>query len=406
MSVSGVIVRQDTLNSKLILEGDLSQRDLDKINVAIEKYSEDIHNFIQVKEDRDLVQIDVEILELSKTLMDKIGVNWSDSITFTDANPAAIVGDKFSQIMRLVDFTRTSIQVQVNMWEKEGKAKVLARPKLVCLSGKEASFLVGGEVPIISVDNGEAEVEYKEYGIKLDVSPSIEGDSVLLGMRSEVSDIDLTNSVNVAVTTEDIGTTQYSIPAFTKRITETQLFLKENQSIFIAGLLKDRVSKDELEKVPGLGDIPILGMLFKSKDYQGDQTELVISLTPRIIRKSKKAYTGDYIVKEKSQPYHYKTVNKSAAITEYVSGVQRVVNQSMSYPAMARDTGWKGALKLELNIASNGNLLESRIVDSSGYNVFDEHALAITKNLAPYPQFPLSMVEEMNIWVEIPIIFE
>ncbi|MCD6539812.1 MAG: TonB family protein [Candidatus Omnitrophica bacterium] len=406
LKIKDVVIRKDELNSKIILEGVVSKDGLDRINRVIEKYSANITNFLRVKEERDLVRIDVEVLELSKQLIDQLGIDWSHSMEWSEsiANKSAGLGGTPSEVIRIVDWTRTALEATVNLWEKEGKGKILARPKLLCLSGKEASFLVGGEIPILTYRKGEPSVEYKEYGIKLNISPTIKDKGIVLNLRSEISEIDADNSLDVTVFIPDSGSSQYSVPAFTKRTTETQLFLKDGQSIFISGLLEDKVSKDYLNKVPGLADIPVLGALFRSKDYQRDQTELVISLTPQIIRYApeeeelkKIASTYKPLVKEEE--------GISLPLANYIREIQRRISSALAYPALAEEAGWQGMVKLSLHLSSDGSLIAARIPQSSGYKVFDETVLRTVKEIRHYPPFP-SSIEEKELWIEIPVVYK
>jgi len=398
LRVKGVMIKEDTLNSKVILEGTISQQDLEKVKEVTKEHSEKIINFLKVREERDLVQVDVEILELTKELIDQLGIDWSNSVTFSTS---AVVGSHAKWI-RMHEWSRSAISATVSARFKEGKGKILARPKMVCLSGKEASFVVGGEVPILTYEGGEPAVEYKEYGVKLDISPLVEDDGVLLGMKTEISELDSTNDLDATVFVSDSGSSQFSVPAFSKRTAETQLFLKDGETLLMSGLLKDKISEDDIEKVPGLGDIPILGALFKSKDYQQDQTELVITLTPKIVRNSDS--------KEEAAPeLSFETPigrigKRSLPLVDYTRDVQNQINRALTYPAVAQEAGWQGSLKIGLSIASSGNILEAKITESSGYEVFDKAALDIAQAAGPYPRFPES-IEAYKLWVEVPVVY-
>jgi len=405
LKIEGVVIRKDDLNSKIILEGTVSKDDLDRINRVIEKYSANITNFLKIKEERDLVRIDVEVLELSKQLIDQLGIDWSHSMKWSEsiAAKSAGLGGTPPEVIRIVDWTRTALEATIHLWEKEGKGKLLARPKLLCLSGKEASFLVGGEVPILTYQEGEPNVEYKEYGIKLSISPTIKNKGIALNLHSEISEIDTDNSLDVTVFVSDSGSSQYSVPAFTKRTTETQLFLKDGQTIFISGLLEDKVSKEYLNKIPGLADIPILGALFRSKDYQRDRTELVISLTPRIIRYASEEEELKKIAST-YKPLVEEEEGISLPLASYIREVQRRISSALAYPVLAEEAGWQGMVKLSLHLSSDGSLIAVRISQSSGYKVFDESVLRIAKDISPYPPFP-SSIEEKELWIEIPVVY-
>jgi pilus assembly protein CpaC len=162
--------------------------------------------------------------------------------------------------------------------ERNGLGKVLAEPTLVARSGEHASFLVGGEVPIPVAQGGafgSITIEYKDFGVGLGFTPTVlDSDRIHLIVRPEVS------QPNFALGTAVGGTT---IPAFDTRRASTTIELGDGQSFAIAGLLSERMS-DFAEKYPVLGDIPVLGGLFRSSSYQNEETELVMIVTPRIVK--------------------------------------------------------------------------------------------------------------------------
>lgn len=165
--------------------------------------------------------------------------------------------------------------------EKRGVARILAEPNLVAINGQEASFLAGGEVPIPmvnSVQSGElprVTVEFKEFGVKLNFRPTIlDDETISLHVMPEVSSLDYTNGVVL----ED-----FRIPALDTRRAETTVQLHDGQSIVIAGLMMTKKEQGQ-EKVPWIGDVPVLGALFRSDSNDNSETELVILLTARIVR--------------------------------------------------------------------------------------------------------------------------
>jgi pilus assembly protein CpaC len=165
----------------------------------------------------------------------------------------------------------------VRLLQTRGLFQTLAEPNLVSESGKEASFLAGGEIPIPVAQGSGANlaisVTYKEYGIRLNFTPTVNGDRVHLKVRPEVSTIDFTNAVVL---------NGFRIPALATRRTETELELQNGQTFAVAGLMNNSV-RSSLQKVPGIGNIPIIGLLFTSKAAQKDQTELVVMITPVIL---------------------------------------------------------------------------------------------------------------------------
>jgi pilus assembly protein CpaC len=160
--------------------------------------------------------------------------------------------------------------------ESSGLAKLLAEPTLVALSGQEAKFLVGGEFPIpMSTGLGTVSVQWKKFGIILNFTPTVIADGALhLKLQTEVSDVDPSRSVTVG---------GFSIPGLTSRQSETTVRLADGQSFAIAGLLSDRV-RSTVNRIPFLGDLPILGVLFRSVSYQRDESELLVVVTAHLAR--------------------------------------------------------------------------------------------------------------------------
>jgi pilus assembly protein CpaC len=158
--------------------------------------------------------------------------------------------------------------------ESNGFAKVLAEPTLVTLSGQEARFLSGGEFPIpLSSTFGSVNVEWKKFGVLLRFTPTVIGEgSIHLKLAAEVSDLDPTISVTIGGTT---------IPGLSSRQSETTVRLGDGQSFAIAGLLSDKV-RSQIDKLPMLGNIPILGALFRSTQYRRDESELLVVVTARL----------------------------------------------------------------------------------------------------------------------------
>jgi pilus assembly protein CpaC len=171
--------------------------------------------------------------------------------------------------------------------QQRGLFQSLAEPNLVAQSGKEASFLAGGEFPVPIAQGSGANlaisVQFKEFGIRLNFTPVVNGDRVQLKVRPEVSTLDFGNAVVL---------NGFRIPALSTRRTETELELIDGQTFAIAGLLNNTMNST-LQKVPGIGDIPILGQLFRSKAAQKNRTELVVMITPQILRTNSPGVTNE-----------------------------------------------------------------------------------------------------------------
>ncbi|OYU39879.1 MAG: general secretion pathway protein [Pseudorhodobacter sp. PARRP1] len=158
--------------------------------------------------------------------------------------------------------------------ESKGVVRTLAEPNLTALSGQEAKFLAGGEYPIPVTDNDGIKIEYKPFGVELNFTPTVvDGDIINLVINASVSSIDTTNSVT---------TNGFSVNAFKRRETSTTVEMRDGESFAIAGLLQDDF-RDLNGQVPWLGDVPIIGALFRSAEYQRAQSELVIIVTPHLV---------------------------------------------------------------------------------------------------------------------------
>jgi pilus assembly protein CpaC len=163
--------------------------------------------------------------------------------------------------------------------QSEGVLQILAEPNLVTTTGKEASFLVGGEFPIPILQGGgnagAVTIQFREFGIRLTFNPVVtENGTIKMYVKPEVSTIDLANAVTVS---------GFLIPALATRRMETNVELGPGQSFVIGGLIDDRV-QDSMSKIPGLASIPLLGSLFKSRDERKSRTELIVMVTPEVTK--------------------------------------------------------------------------------------------------------------------------
>lgn len=172
--------------------------------------------------------------------------------------------------------------VVLDAYQNRGLAKILAEPTLTTLSGQDAQFLSGGSFPIpVSQENGRIGIEFKDFGVKLSFIPMIlDRSRINLKLNVSVSELANTNSLSL----EPIGTSAvFTIPSLTERRAASTVELSDGQTIGIAGLINENM-RSAVNKFPGLGDIPILGHLFRSQSFQKGQTELVILVTPKLAK--------------------------------------------------------------------------------------------------------------------------
>ena len=242
------------------------------------------------------VMLEVKIAEMSKSLMKRLGVNFSwtnagefgigtmgglvDIVQPTAAEmllgPVGVVTSP--QVNGLLRFNSGSATWTgfFDVLKSNGAVKILAEPTLIALSGQDASFLAGGEYPVpVPAGDGDVAIEYKPYGVYLKFTPIVLGDDrISIKVKPEVSEIDYSVATIIAGAT---------VPGVTTRKAETLVELADGQSFAIAGLLRD-TSRETAQKNPVLGDMPIIGALFKSKSFQRNETELIIIVTPHLAR--------------------------------------------------------------------------------------------------------------------------
>jgi pilus assembly protein CpaC len=195
--------------------------------------------------------------------------------TFDDEKPNGLV---FSDFLNLFFFDRKEgIGGVLRALQQRGGFQSLAEPNLIAYNGQEASFLAGGEFPVPVVQAGSTNavtIVFKEFGIRLNFKPTIAGDLIRLKVRPEVSTLDFANGVTLQ---------GFRIPALTSRRAETDVELRDGQSFAIAGLL-DNIRQNDSAAIPILSKLPILGNIFKSKAERAEETELMVLITPRLIR--------------------------------------------------------------------------------------------------------------------------
>ena len=238
------------------------------------------------------VNLRVRIAEMSRNLIRQLGVNWANLIELGKYTQIGLITNN-----PLVNLTRTpnlafgsynfptpghvvDINGLIDTLSQDELIHVLAQPNLTAISGEAASFLVGGEFPIpVAQQNNQVTIEFKQYGVSLAFVPTVASDGqITLKVRTEVSQ--LTNQGAVQLSS---GNSTIQVPALTVRRAETAVELGSGESFAIAGLLQDAVNVTG-NGVPFLGDVPILGALFRSDNFQRNETELVIIVTPYVVR--------------------------------------------------------------------------------------------------------------------------
>lgn len=288
-------LRVRAVGGRVVIEGDYSNPRTAERLAAVTKMYPQVVNLVaprppqpRVFQERTIL-LDVRVVEVRKRALERLGIRWIDSAAgpvfstsgYWSANTPfrgpplepSVPGTAPTETRRFSRFfgIATSITSVLNFLEQGGDSWTLAEPKLTCKSGGEAKFLVGGEIPIpVAAGFGQTTVVYKPYGVILEFRPVADADgNVSSRIVAEVSEPDTRNS-------------NQGFIAFTQNRTETEVTLRENETLVISGLLTHRGTQSQ-DGIPGLSRLPILGALFRSKEFINEKTELVVMVTPRII---------------------------------------------------------------------------------------------------------------------------
>ncbi len=286
------------VNDAIALSGRIStsQRLAQVLAVAESFAPTKVNNFLSVVGSQQ-VMLQVRFAEVTRSTAKALSLG--TEVFFDDGNDSFLIqtGRGVNGLPEIVDpFLSSLLSLSIgdldlsllfDALEEEGLVKTLAEPTLIALSGDTANFLAGGEFPVPvaqssstsvgAVVNPVITVEFKEFGVGLSFTPTVLGDGLInLAVKPEVSQID--NSPDRSVTVSG-----FRIPALTTRRASTTVELRDGESFAIAGLLQNDFS-DQIRELPWLGDLPILGTLFRSTAYQRQETELVIIVTPRLVK--------------------------------------------------------------------------------------------------------------------------
>ncbi|MBU1523118.1 MAG: TonB family protein [Candidatus Omnitrophica bacterium] len=396
----------------LILGSVGSENDKVKLKDALGGLAENVTDLTKIEEEV-LVEISVEVLELTTGAKRELGFKWPTTVTLTEpAGRWGTLAGMPDALFRVTDWTRATFEANLDLLIKKGEARLLSRPRIVCQSGREAELLVGGEVPIITtqtvsdVGGGDStQVEYKEYGIKLNINPQVlDKGKVQLSLKVEISE------VGEAETLGDPDAPTAKAYPLTKRNVSTQLYLDDGEILAIGGLIKQK-SDEDLQRFPWLADIPILGAFFRHKTTlkgggvdKKEDTELFITLTPKILRSKKEPPSYSEEADNREDFSSYKDTDVPQGLENYVVGVQSRISNNIVYPSALLETGWQGTVVLKLDINRSGALKEVKVIKSSGYKVLDRDALRLIKTFA-FPSFPAqTRLKELSL--EIPIVYQ
>lgn len=289
-------VQTRIVGDKVVVEGgNLSDEQAARLAEIGRRYPQLVNLVSRVGLER-MIAMDVRMVEIKREVLENIGIKWNGS---AQGPSFGIIGDLHrSEALRpggaadgvsALDVRRwvapfasslglaSTITSMLNFLVQRGDAVVLAEPRLACKSGGSARFVAGGELPIpYSAGLGATSVAFKEYGVKFDVHPVASESGVIAArIATEIS------AINFEVTVQNV-------PGLTKRRAETEVNLREDETLVIAGLLTEDSTRN-LDKVAGLGELPILGALFRSRQFRDRKSELVVFITPRFVRGAQEA---------------------------------------------------------------------------------------------------------------------
>ncbi|ESY10164.1 MULTISPECIES: type II and III secretion system protein family protein [unclassified Mesorhizobium] len=283
-SVPDAKIKVGSANGRVVLSGEADDAvAAEKASKIASRFSgnEEVINSVNISSSQQ-VQLNVRFVEINRQAGQDLGAKYSANFAYgiggrdVTIEPGSVPGAGNGEIIGRLLSNGLSIDVAIKALEERGLARRLAEPNLIARSGQTASFLAGGEFPIpVSEDNGKISVSYKKYGVSLDFTPTVLKDGLVsLDIAPEVSSIDASASYNIG---------NISVPGFIVRRARTSVDLKNGQSFMIAGLLQSQ-NDITTSRLPGLGKLPVLGSLFSSKSYQRRETDLVIIVTPYLVK--------------------------------------------------------------------------------------------------------------------------
>ena len=313
----GVNIQAEAVNGNVVLTGGVeSAADAEKVVELVNLLGAgNVINHLDVAA-ADQVLLEVRIVELSRTYLKQLGLSANGNTDFGDAETVqasptltddglgtvtegetVVAADRFFNSTGgftglttdggfngslgyqnfVGSFLQSEVNVDLSALERIGVARTLAEPNLTTISGEEANFLAGGEIPVPTPpnDQGISGIEYRPFGVTLGFTPVVLSENrISLQISTEVSEIAAQGAVS-------------GVPAFTTRNVESTVELPSGRSMMLAGLIQSRTSQ-QLDQIPGLNQVPVLGALFQSRDFSNDESELVIIITPYLVSASRK----------------------------------------------------------------------------------------------------------------------
>jgi len=460
-NINGISSEENLDVGKVVLSGEVSKEDKARLGDILQPYVDNVMDLTKEEKSEDLIQVDMEIVEINSSYDENLGILWgtpnansssstSGTLTVngqTNEDNAGQVGLNYLENVptghnpfKIGSFSRTSpLEVTVNALVQEGKAKLISKPRLVVVSGKQASFLVGGEIPVESTtisttgNTLTSNTTYAQYGVNMSITPTVREGKIDVDLNVDIRDIDASNSSNGNV-------------AFITRSATTNLFMDNKQTVALAGLLK-YTSSQQITGIPFLSKLPLIGAAFRnnSTPTPDSNTEMVIILTPTILNDKKYATTqlvmptpserdawNEYDSKYEHEPLTPAVIEKRAedlnpttvvstamtnagqsqapvesqpmlsGVMAYARMVQERISKAIIYPQGS--TSAEGTVKLKLHILKDGSLDSAEVIQSSGNVTLDQDAVQAAKVASPYDAFSSSM-DESDMVFTVPIVY-
>ncbi|PLX38347.1 MAG: secretin [Hyphomicrobiales bacterium] len=277
--VPGADIQVSSINGRIVLSGTAPDTPtLDKAMTIANQYGKEVLNQVSINRSQQ-VMLEVRFLEASRSANKELGIGWevagNNIAGVTGITGLASGATPFGAVLGRVIDRGVTVDSLIQALERKGVARRLAEPNLVAMSGEKASFLAGGEFPFpVQANDNQISIEFKRFGIGLDFTPTVLSDSLInLKIEPEVSQLDPTTSVKIG---------DVEIPSLIMRRASTTVELRDGQSFVIAGLLQASATTSR-DQLPWLGDVPVLGTLFKSSAYRKSETDLAIIITPHLV---------------------------------------------------------------------------------------------------------------------------
>jgi len=434
--ITGVTLDENLDEGKVVVSGALPKDDKTRMDKILQRFSENLMNLVKEEKNEDLIQVDMEIVEISTSMEKDLGILWGSSsssssgssgsglINETEKIPVTNGNGKIGDFFKVGNFSRTPLEATVNAFIQEGKARLISKPRLVALSGKQASFLVGGEIPVLNTTTNSTgssqttSTTYSQYGVNVTLTPTIREGKIDILLNVDIRDIDNSNSSGGNI-------------AFITRSASTNLFMDNKQTIALAGLIKYS-DNEQVTRIPFLSNIPIVGLMFRNRSTPSPDTntEMVIILTPTVVT-DKKFADNQVVMPTPSERESYKEINAKyeqepissnfpvdrtgsivqqeapailPVVTAYARMVQEKISKAIFYPQAVLGDSIAGTVKLKVHILKDGSMDSEEVIESSGNYLLDQYAMQAAKTAAPFEAFAEGMDQD-GMTFTIPIVY-